>query len=105
MLREYVEKRDGGYYVVGSRVSLESVIYDFLDGTSPESIVESFPTLSLEAVYGAITFYLANRKEIDAYFAESGELWEEARKEQPPLPAGLRERLARARRELTPKRA
>ena len=43
MAQEYVEKRNGGYYVMGSRVSLESVIYPFLDGASPETIVEEFP--------------------------------------------------------------
>jgi hypothetical protein len=49
-------------------------------------------------VYGAITFYLGNRDAIDAYLAESEKLWDEARKQQ-PLPAALRERLERARRE------
>ena len=48
MAQEYVEKRNGGYYVMGSRVSLESVVYPFLDGASPETIVDEFPTLSLE---------------------------------------------------------
>jgi hypothetical protein len=36
----------------------------------PESIVQSFPLLTLEQVYGAIAFYLANSDEIDAYFAQ-----------------------------------
>ena len=102
MAREYVEKRNGGYYVIGSRVSLESVIYPFLDGASPETIVDGFPTLSLEQVYGAITFYLANRAEIDAYLTETEKLWEEARRNQPPIPPALRERLERARRQPAP---
>ena len=38
-------------------------------GQSPESIVQSFPLLTLEQVYGAIAFYLANRADIDAYLA------------------------------------
>jgi uncharacterized protein (DUF433 family) len=101
MAREYVENRDGGYYVTGSRVSLESVIFLFLDGASPETIADEFPTLSLEQVYGAITFYLADRAKIDAYLAESEGLWEEARKNQSSIPPALRERLQRARRELT----
>ena len=68
MEHEYVEERDGGYLVAGSRVSLDSVVYAFLDGLSPETIVaECFPTLSLEQVYGAITYYLAHRAEVDAY--------------------------------------
>jgi len=56
---------------------------------------------SLEQVYGAITFYLADRAEIDAYLTETERLWEEARKNQSPIPPALRERLERARRQLT----
>lgn len=96
MAREYVEKRNGGYYLIGSRVSLESVIYPFLDGASPETIVDEFPTVGLEQVYGAITFYLANRPEIDAYLSETEKLWQEARKNQSPIPLALRQRLERA---------
>ena len=103
MARAYVEKRNGGYYLLGSRVSLESVVYQFLDGASPESIMKSFPSLTLEQIYGAITFYLANRSEMDAYLAESEKLWEEARKNQDPLSADLQRRLARARQELLTK--
>jgi Protein of unknown function (DUF433) len=62
----YVEKRDKAYWIAGSRVSLDSVIYAFLEGSSPESIVDSFDTLSLEQVYGAI-YYLSHRSEVDAY--------------------------------------
>ena len=105
MVREYIEKRTSGFYLIGSRVSLESVIYQFLDGASPETIVDEFPTLSLEQVYGAITFYLANRSEIDAYLAETERQWVQARKNQAPLPPPLRERLERARGETASKRA
>ncbi len=105
MAREYVDKRDGGYYLVGSRIALESVIHEFLEGASPEAIVDDFPELTLEQVYGAITFYLGKRTEIDAYLAETRKLWEQAGKNQRPLPAGLRERLERARRQLSSKRA
>jgi uncharacterized protein (DUF433 family) len=101
MAREYIEERNGGYYVMGSRVSLESLIGLFLDGASPETIVDDFPTLSLEQVYGAITFYLADRARIDAYLRESERLWEEARKNQSPLPPPLRERLERVRGGIT----
>jgi uncharacterized protein (DUF433 family) len=59
---QYVQKRDGGYYVSGTRISLDSVVYAFLRGESPEGIVESFPALRLEQAYGAIAFYLAHRK-------------------------------------------
>jgi len=101
MAREYIEKRNGGYYLIGSLVSLESIIYPFLHGPSPETIVDEFPTVGLEQVYGAITFYLANRPEMDAYLSETEKLWQEARKNQSPTPPALRERLERARRQIT----
>ncbi|MEM7591944.1 MAG: DUF433 domain-containing protein, partial [Cyanobacteria bacterium P01_A01_bin.83] len=44
-----------------SRVLLEMVIYAFQDGTSPETIIDDYPTLTLSDVYGAIAFYLKNK--------------------------------------------
>ena len=69
MQQLYVEERQNGYWVSGTRVSLDSVVHEFLKGDSPESIARSFPALSLEQVYGAIAFYLGRREEIDDYLA------------------------------------
>ena len=74
--KPYVEIRSGGYYVLGTRISLDSVVYEFRAGRSPESIVESFPLLSLEQVYGVIAFYLSNRSDIDAYLTTEEEAFE-----------------------------
>ena len=41
--------------MAGTRVSLDSVVYAFLGGHTAESIAQSFPVLTLEQVYGAIT--------------------------------------------------
>jgi uncharacterized protein (DUF433 family) len=94
----YVDQRDGGYWVAGSRVSLDSIVYAFLQGESPESIAQSFPVLTLEQVYGAVAFYLGHRAEVDAYL-------ERARQQDDELAARAREadpafhqRLAAARR-------
>lgn len=70
--KSYVECRNDAYWVEGTRVSLDSIVYAFHKGLSPESIVQSFPLLTLEQVYGAIAFYLANRTEIDSYLADEG---------------------------------
>lgn len=67
--KSYVEYRNDAYWVEGTRISLDSIVYAFQKGLSPESIVQSFPLLTLEQVYGAIAFYLANRAEIDVYLA------------------------------------
>jgi uncharacterized protein (DUF433 family) len=72
MEKYYVEKHADGYWVAGTRVSLDSVILAFLEGLSPEVIVtECFPTLTLEQVYGAITYYLAHRADIDRYLEQA----------------------------------
>jgi uncharacterized protein (DUF433 family) len=79
MNSEYVEHRDEGYWITGTRVSLDSIVYAFLGGQTAESIAQSFPVLMLEQVYGGITFYLAHRSEIDAYLARERARFEELR--------------------------
>lgn len=65
--KQYVERRGEGFWIEGTRVSLDSIVYSFLNGESPESIAQNFPLVSLEQVYGAVTFYLANRELVDEY--------------------------------------
>ena len=78
--KQYVEERESCYRISGKRISLDSIIYLFLSGTSPESIVQSFPALTLEEVYGGITFYLANHKVVDAYLEEGEKIFETLRR-------------------------
>lgn len=96
---EYVEQRDDGYYVAGTRVSLDSIVYSFKAGDSPETIRQKFSSLSLEQVYGAITFYLAHvEREVDANIREGEEEirnWVPCLSESRPEPYA---RLERARR-------
>lgn len=97
MAKEYVERRDGGCYVAGTRVSLDSIVQCFDEGLSPEAILEEFDTLTLVQVFGAITFYLENQPAIDAYRVRQKQRSEAARRASAPLPAELRERLDAAR--------
>jgi uncharacterized protein (DUF433 family) len=76
MNQSYIVQRNGGYYIQDTRVSLDSVVYRWLEGLSPETIAESFPALSLEQVYGAITYYLSHRAEVDAYLRAADEDYE-----------------------------
>jgi uncharacterized protein (DUF433 family) len=66
---DYIEERNGGYYIAGTRISLDSVVYSFNDGQSPEAIQEDFPLLRRSQIYGAIAFYLDHQAEIDNYLA------------------------------------
>jgi uncharacterized protein (DUF433 family) len=89
MQHEYVEIRNGGYYVAGSRVSLASIIYEYRDGAAAETIRPNFPTLSLERIHGAIAFYLGHQQEADTYLSEleqkRGELERAAKSASPEL--------------------
>lgn len=89
MEKNYVTKSDSGYQVAGSRVSLDSVVYDFLSGLSPESIADNYDTLTLEQVFGAITYCLAHQSEVEAHLqrnrAKFEALCREARAAHPLL--------------------
>ena len=101
----YVEERNGGLYIAGTRVSLDSVVIRFQEGASPERIVQSFPTLKLSQVYGAIAYYLENEATIRDYLVESGR---ELKRSVPPLSQTNPELFARleaARRHTSPKRS
>lgn len=67
---------EGGWRVGDSRVSLDSVVYAYWEGKSPEAIIEEFPSLSAEQVYGAIAFYLRNKREIDEYLSQQDAKWQ-----------------------------
>lgn len=99
MTKEYVEQRNGGYYVAGSRVSLDSIVHAYWRGQSPESILQSFPVLNLEQIYGAITFYLAQREEIDAYLEKARLKYEELRQASRAAHPELYKKLAEAKRQ------
>ncbi len=88
MNKRYVENIDGVYRLAGTRVSLDSIVYAFWRGQTAEGIAQSFPVLTLEQVYGALTFYLANKSEVDAYLEEAEAEFEalrEAAREQDPM--------------------
>jgi uncharacterized protein (DUF433 family) len=100
MAKEYIEQRDGAYYVAGTRISLDSIVHAFRRGESPETVCQNFELLRLEEVYGAIAYYLANQADIDAYLIRQDEKWAEGKRNAEPLPDSLREKLIRAREEI-----
>src|SRR4051794_10187893 len=60
MRSDHVERRDRGFWIAGTRVSLDSIVYVLLNDQTAESIIQSFPILRLEQVYGAVGLCLAN---------------------------------------------
>src|SRR5215510_14024001 len=67
----YVEYRDNVYRIAGTRVALDSIVRRFWAGDAPETIVQSFPVLMLEQVYGAIAYYLHHQEHIDTYLKQA----------------------------------
>jgi len=53
-----------------TRVPLDTVVYAFNQGASPEEIVLSYTTLILADVYAIINYYLHNRAEVDVYLRQ-----------------------------------
>lgn len=90
--------------ITGTRVGIETVLRDYREGTSPEEIVLRHPTLSLEQVHATITYYLANRKEMEAYLElvrqRQEEAWQEQQRHPSEFVRSLRERLERQRQAL-----
>jgi uncharacterized protein (DUF433 family) len=94
-MQDYVEQRDGGYYIAGTRIALDSIVLAFKDGESPETILQSFPMAGpLVRVFGAIVFYLENREKVEAYLADQERLWDEVKAKETVLPEALSVRLA-----------
>lgn len=99
MSEQYIEQRDGGYWVAGTRVSLDSIVYAFWGGQTAEAIAQSFPVLTLEQVYGSIAFYLANRSKIDAYLEKAEVDFEAMRQASRQADPMFYQKLAQARRD------
>jgi uncharacterized protein (DUF433 family) len=81
-----------------TRVMLDSIVAGFEQGHSPETIQQQYLTLSLEEVYGAITYYLAHTDEVEAYLKRQDEQWDLWRAKSMASPSPVIERLRALRK-------
>lgn len=90
----------GVLLINGTRVPLDSVIYAFNEGATPEEIAQNFPTLDLADIYAVVSYYLQNRSEVEQYLEQRKVQREEVQKELQARfsPHGIRERLLARRR-------
>jgi uncharacterized protein (DUF433 family) len=97
--KTYVRLDEHGAYRIGStRVMLDSVVGAYQQGHSPETIRQQYPALSLEEVYGSITYYLANQEQVHEYLKRQDALWEKERARSEEKPNPVVERLRALRR-------
>jgi uncharacterized protein (DUF433 family) len=78
-----------------TRVRLDTVIFAFNSGCTPEGILDKYPALTLTDIYAVIVYYLWHRELIDAYLEEREKFAEEMKREiEARSPKeGLKERL------------
>ena len=96
--RPYVRIDEHGVMRIGhSRVMLDAIVAGFEQGHSPETLQQQYPALSLEEVYGAITYYLAHTDEVHTYLKRQDELWDAWRaksaSQSSPGPSSIRSTL------------
>ena len=99
MDRDFVESRDGSFYLRGSRVPLAHLVREFQQGEPPEAIRAHYPTLSVEQVYGAIAYYLGNKEEVEKDIAEREREEDEFTKTH-PTPPDIKEKFQRMRQQM-----
>jgi uncharacterized protein (DUF433 family) len=73
----------------GHRIAIEHVLNPYIQGDSPERILQNYRhSLSLEQVYATITYYLHNKAQVEAYLKQGRELeaaaYQDFRKREPP---------------------
>lgn len=86
---------DGVVCVGGTRVTLDTVIAIFKQGSTAEEIVHRYPSLRLGDVYASIAFYLNHQEDVEAYLKQRQQQAQEIRQMNQSRfdPQGLRDRL------------
>jgi uncharacterized protein (DUF433 family) len=104
--RRYVRVDEHGAMRIGhSRVLLDSIVAGFEQGHSPETLQQQYPTLSLEEVYGAITYYCAHTDAVHTYLKRQDELWGAWRAKSATRSSPVVERLRALQASEAPKRS
>jgi uncharacterized protein (DUF433 family) len=84
----------------GTRIGIETVLYDFIHrARSPEEIVSTYPSLTLEQVYATILYYLHNKEAVSQYLTDWMEWAREMRRQQAANPSPEIQRLRRIKAE------
>jgi uncharacterized protein (DUF433 family) len=103
MAWDYIERREAGFYIVGSRVPIDRIVRDYRNGEDSEAIQSHYPTLSLNQVNGAIAFYLNHKDEVEQVIEERRRT-EDDYIAAHPAPPNIREKLDRMRRQIASRR-
>ena len=89
----------GVVHVGKSRVTLDTIVIAYLQGSTAEEIAEQYPTITLPDIHAVISFYLRRREEVETYLEERNCQRETVRREnEKRFPSsGIRKRLLATR--------
>ena len=104
MAHDHIERRENGFYIVGSRVPIDRIVWEYPNGEDPAAIQSHYPTLSLDQVDGALAFYRSHKDEVDRAIAER-KLAEDAYIAAHPAPPEVKEKFERMRRQMASPRS
>jgi uncharacterized protein (DUF433 family) len=89
--------------IAGTRVGIEYVLREYLQGAGPEEMALRFPTLTLEQVHATITYFLAHREEVGAHLRRVWQRqqadWNAEQQNPSPFVQALRSKLEAAHRQ------
>jgi uncharacterized protein (DUF433 family) len=71
---------DGVIRIGKTRVTLDTVIAVFKQGTTAEEIAYRYPSLKLADIYATIAFYLNHQQEVEVYLQQRQQQAQEIRK-------------------------
>ena len=100
MTRDFIERRKTGFYIVGSRVPIDRIVWEYRNGEDSDGIQSHYPTLSLDQVNGAIAFYLSHKDEVEQVMDERKHA-EDSYSAENPTPPEIKEKFERMRRQVT----
>ncbi len=88
--------------MIGSRITLDTLVGVFKRGETVEELTEAFPSLSLDQIRAVINWYLTHQSEADEYLEEGEAEAERQRQwiESQPGYAAQREKLLRYREQM-----
>lgn len=79
----------------GHRVGIDTILFDYRDGLTPEEIAVRYPTLTMEQIYATITYYWRYRDQVDAFLhaveEDEEQFWREVEANPQPEVIRLRE--------------
>ena len=92
--------KDGVILVSKTRVTLDTIISAFNEGSTAEEIAQQYPSVPLADVYSVIGYYLRKKKQVDSYLKRREKIALDVRKQNEAKfdQNGIRERLLARRK-------